>query len=80
MFGKGRSILHYATPSSVKPLVASTILLHFYDRIIHCDIEIVGDTLVVTNKTNGYIMDITFSQNAEFTKVTFSVLRNFVLE
>jgi len=52
----------------------------FYDRIIHCDIEIIGDTLVVTNKTNGYIMDITFSQNAEFQKVTFSVLRNFVLE
>jgi len=50
----------------------------FYNNIDHCDIELSGDTLTVTNKVNGYALDITFSQEAEFVIVTFSVLANFV--
>ena len=48
--------------------------IEFYNRIKFCDIEVRGDTLVVTNKKNEYVLEITFSQDAEFFIVTFSVL------
>jgi hypothetical protein len=50
----------------------------FYNTIKHCDIEVNGDTLLVTNKENGYVLDIIFSQDAKFVKVTVSVLSNFI--
>jgi hypothetical protein len=48
--------------------------LNFYSKFEQCDVEKETDSLIVTNKKNGYKMMLTFSQNENISKVAISVL------
>ena len=47
--------------------------MDFYSKIEQCEVEKQNDSLIVTNKKSEYKVMLTFSQNEDMLKVTFSL-------
>ena len=48
--------------------------IHFYSVLEQCDVEADDDSIVVTSRKNGYQMKLSFYQEDNQSKVTFTIL------